>query len=74
MKQSRRMALAESLVNVAVGYGIAAVTQALVFFAVRPAHRHIGRSGDIGGIFTIIPVLRSYLMRRLIERLSWRGI
>ncbi len=30
MRQSRRMSLVESLANVAVGYGIAVATQALV--------------------------------------------
>lgn len=31
MKQSRLMSLVESLANVIVGYGIAVVTQALIF-------------------------------------------
>ncbi len=31
MKQSRTMSMVESLTNVAIGYGIAVVTQILVF-------------------------------------------
>ena len=40
MKQSRRMSLVESLANVAVGYGIAVLTQIAVFpfFEIGRAH------------------------------------
>ncbi|MGH6846564.1 MAG: DUF7220 family protein [Methylocella sp.] len=73
MRQSRRMSLVESLTNVAVGYGIAVATQALVFpwFGL---HTSISDDLAIGGIFTVVSILRSYLMRRLFERLSWRRI
>jgi hypothetical protein len=71
--QSRRMSLVESLANVVVGYGIAVATQAAVFplFGLQAS---LTENGAIGGIFTGVSILRSYLMRRLFERLSWRGI
>lgn len=73
MRQSRRMSLVESLANVVVGYGIAVATQAAVFplFGLQAS---LTENVAIGGIFTGVSILRSYLMRRLFERLSWRGI
>ena len=70
--QSRRMSLVESLANVVVGYGIAVATQAAVpLFGLQAS---LTENVAIGGIFTGVSILRSYLMRRLFERLSWRGI
>jgi hypothetical protein len=73
VRQSRRMSLVESLANVVVGYGIAVATQAAVFplFGLQAS---LTENVAIGGIFTGVSILRSYLMRRLFERLSWRGI
>jgi len=70
--QSRRMSLVESLANVVV-YGIAVATQAAVFplFGLQAS---LTENVAIGGVFTGVSILRSYLMRRLFERLSWRGI
>jgi hypothetical protein len=38
MKQSRAMSLVEAIANVVVGYGVAVLTQLLVFPLVRAAH------------------------------------
>jgi hypothetical protein len=67
------MPLVESLANVVVGYGIAVATQAAVFplFGLQAS---LTENVAIGGIFTGVSILRSYLMRRLFERLPWRGI
>jgi hypothetical protein len=67
------MSLVESLANVVVGYGIAVATQAAVFplFGLQAS---LTENVAIGGIFTGVSILRSYLMRRLFERPSWRGI
>jgi hypothetical protein len=69
MTQSRGASLAESVVNVAVGYALAVATQAVVFpmfgLDASPA-QHIG----IAAIFTAISLARSYSIRRLFN--SWR--
>jgi hypothetical protein len=64
------MSLVESLTNVVVGYGIAVATQAAVFplFGLQAS---LTQNVAIGGIFPVVSILRSYLMRRLFERLSW---
>jgi hypothetical protein len=67
------MSLVESLANVVAGYGIAVATQAAVF-PLFGLHASLTENMAIGGIFTGVSNLRSYLMRRLFERLSWRGI
>jgi hypothetical protein len=69
MKQSRLMSLAESIANVVVGYGLALVTQLIVFpwFGIAASFaEHLA----IGAAFTVVSILRSYLLRRLFEH--WR--
>jgi hypothetical protein len=71
MKQSRLMSLVESLVNVLVGYGVAVVTQILVFplfgLAVTVTENLL-----IGLIFTVVSIVRSYALRRGFEALRVR--
>lgn len=71
MKQSRSMSLVESLANVALGYGLAVVTQMLVFplFAL---HTTLAENLRIGAIFTVVSVARSFALRRLFEALRER--
>jgi len=72
MKQSRLMSLAESLANVAVGYGVAVATQLAVF----PWFGLPARLDDalaIGAIFTVVSILRSFLLRRLFEAIRVGG-
>ncbi|OHC75204.1 MAG: hypothetical protein A3G18_09660 [Rhodospirillales bacterium RIFCSPLOWO2_12_FULL_58_28] len=73
MRQSRRISLAETVANVAVGYGIAVVTQALVFplFGLQAS---LTDNLMLGGIFTIMSLARSFLLRRLFERLRARTL
>ncbi len=68
MAQSRVMSLAESLANVAVGYGLAVITQILVFpyFGL---HTTLAENLTIGAIFTVVSIGRSYCLRRLFEEL-----
>jgi hypothetical protein len=71
MKQSRRLSLLESLANVLVGYGVAVITQMLVFplfGLVASVSQNLG----LGLIFTGISLIRSYLLRRLFEALRVR--
>lgn len=64
MTQARSMSLIESLANVAIGYGVACLTQILVFpmFGLTVT---IGQTLGIGLIFTVVSIARSYLVRRL---------
>ena len=73
MKQSRAMSLIEAIANVAVGYGIAVVTQILIF-PVFGLHTTLGQNLKMGGIFTIVSLARSFALRRLFEALRVRGV
>ncbi len=72
MRQSRRMSLVEAIANVAVGYGIAVATQALVF-PLFGLHASLSDNLLIGGVFTIVSVVRSFALRRLFETIRMRG-
>lgn len=68
MAQSRRGSAVEAVVNVAVGYWVAVGAQMAVFplFGVhlRPSENML-----IGALFTVVSLVRSYLLRRLFNRL-----
>lgn len=66
MKQSRLMSLVESVANVIVGYGVAVVTQILIF-PVFGLQTTLGQNLAMGGVFTIVSLARSFLLRRLFE-------
>ena len=68
MKQSRLMSLVESVVNVIVGYGVAVVTPILIFPAFG-LHTTLAQTLKMGAVFTVVSIARSYVMRRLFERL-----
>ncbi len=72
MKQSRLMSLVEAIANVVVGYGIAVLTQLVVFpwFGL-PAR--IGDALAIGAIYTCISIIRSFALRRMFEGLRVSG-
>jgi hypothetical protein len=68
--QSRRMSLVEASANVAIGYAIAVVAQIVIFpwFGIAVGlPQHLG----IGAAFTVVSLVRSYVLRRCFER--WRG-
>lgn len=73
MKQSRRMSLLEAVTNVLVGYGVAVTTQMLVF-PLFGLHTTLQENLVIGLIFTIISLVRSYLLRRAFETLRIRQL
>ena len=63
MRQTKRQSLSESIVNVVVGYLIAVGSQVLIF----PFFDIVVTIGDnllIGLWFTMVSILRSYLIRR----------
>lgn len=71
MKQSRLMSLMESLANVLVGYGVAVITQMVVFPLFGLAVT-ISENLLIGLIFTAVSIVRSYALRRGFEALRVR--
>jgi hypothetical protein len=72
-KQTRKASLAESLMNVAIGYGVALASQIIVFpwFGIYiPLSSNIA----IGLIFTAVSIGRSFALRRFFEVLRVRGL
>lgn len=67
MGQSKRHSLLESVVNILVGYGVAIVSQ-LVIFPQFGIHIPIADNLLIGVWFTLISLVRSYLLRRWFNR------
>jgi hypothetical protein len=71
MKQSRLMSLVESVANVVVGYGVAVVTQILIF-PIFGLHTTLAQNLKMGAVFTV-SIARSYGLRRLFEAIRVRG-
>ena len=53
MKQSRAMSLVEAFANVVVGYGVAVVTQLLIF-PVFGLHTTLVQNLKMGAVFTVL--------------------
>ena len=68
MKQSHLMSLVESVANVIVGYGVAVVTQ-IVIFPDFGLHTTLAQNLKMGAVFTVVSIARSYLLRRVFERI-----
>lgn len=71
MKQSRAMSLVEAVANVAVGYGVAVVTQILIF-PVFGLHTTLAQNLKMGAVFTVVSIARSFALRRLFEAIRIR--
>jgi hypothetical protein len=71
MKQTRLMSFVESGANVIVGYGVAVVTQILIFpfFGL---HTTLVQNLQMGAIFTVVSIARSFALRRLFEAIRMR--
>ncbi len=67
--QSRAASLAEAAMNVLVGYAVALAAQQLIFplFAIRTT---LAQNAGIAAAFTVVSLLRSYLLRRIFERIG----
>lgn len=72
MKQSRRMSLVESLANVAVGYGVAVLTQ-IVVFPFFGLYVSLADNLVMGAVFTIVSIARSFTLRRVFEEFRMRS-
>lgn len=70
-QQSRRMSMVEAIANVAIGYGVAVATQAIVFpwYGLRAS---LSDNLSIGAVFTGVSLARSYCLRRAFERIAQR--
>jgi len=64
MKQTKIESLIESILNIIVGYGIALAAQIIIFpmFDIHVSHYE---HAAIGGLFTLVSLVRSYTIRRL---------
>ncbi|NWG46624.1 MAG: hypothetical protein HXY25_08770 [Alphaproteobacteria bacterium] len=71
MKQSRLMSLVEAFTNVIVGYGVAVVTQILIF-PIFGLYTTLAQNLMMGAIFTVVSIGRSYALRRLFEEIRLR--
>lgn len=72
MKQTRLMSLVESVANVIVGYGVAVVTQILIFPIFR-LHTTLAQNLKMGAIFTVVSIARSFALRRVFEAIRMRS-
>lgn len=61
--QSRLMSMVEAIVNVLVGFWVAVLTQMLVF-PLFDLHASFSQNISMGLIFTVVSLVRSYLLRR----------
>ena len=62
--QSRLMSVVESISNIVVGYGLAVLTQLLVF-PMFGLHASLAENLGIGLVFTIVSLARTYCLRRI---------
>lgn len=71
--QRKWVSLAESLLNVAIGYGVAVLTQIVVFpwFGIEV---DLSTNLGIGAVFTVVSILRSYWVRRFFNWLHVKEI
>ena len=72
MKQSRLMSFIESVANVVVGYGVAVVTQILIF-PIFGLQTTLAQNLQMGALFSVVSIARSFALRRLFEmiRVTW---
>lgn len=67
MTQTRAMSAVESMVNVAIGYGVAVASQCLIF-PIFGIYIPLSDNLLIGVYFTMISLARSYAVRRWFVR------
>lgn len=66
--QSRLMSFVEAVANIVVGYGLAVLTQIIVF-PLFGLHATLSENLLIGGLFTLTSLTRSFILRRAFETL-----
>lgn len=71
MKQSRFMSMLESIINIAVGFGISLGAQ-MLFLPMLGVAISFSQNLTFALIMTVISIVRSYLLRRVFEALHIR--
>jgi hypothetical protein len=71
MSQTRKHSFAESLVNVAIGYGVALASQ-IAILPLYGIHLTLSAHAEIGAWFTVVSIVRSYALRRWFNRVTVR--
>lgn len=66
--QTKRQSAYESLLNVAIGYIVAFISQ-LAVFPMFNIHVPVSDNLLIGAWFTVISIIRSYMLRRIFNRI-----
>ena len=66
------MSLVEAVANVVVGYGVAVVTQILIF-PIFGLHTTLAQNMKMGAIFSFVSIARSFALRRLFEAIRMRS-
>lgn len=69
MSQSKKHSLIESLVNVLIGYGVACGSQ-IIIFPMFGIHIPLADNFIMGIWFTLISIIRSYIVRRIFNRIK----
>jgi hypothetical protein len=72
MSQTRLLSAVESVANVAVGFGVALLSQ-LAVFPMFDIHVPFSSNLWIGAWFTAISLVRSYVLRRWFNGLKFRS-
>lgn len=67
MSQTRRQSLIEAWANVLVGYWVAVGANAAIF-PLLGLHVTVKENFLMGGFFTVVSLVRSYLLRRAFNR------
>jgi hypothetical protein len=67
MSQSKFTSLIESATNILIGYWCAVLTQ-LIVFPIMGVDVSLNKNLMIGLVFTLISLLRSYVIRRVFNR------
>ncbi len=65
--QSKKHSLIESITNIAIGYSVALLTQIIVFPLVG-VEASIKQNLVIGVYFTVVSLIRSYVVRRFFTK------
>lgn len=68
MEQSKLSSLIESLINILIGYVVALLSQ-LAIFPMVGIHIPLSTNIEIGAWFTLISLVRSYVIRRWFNKM-----
>lgn len=70
--QTKLTSLIESLSNVAIGFGVALVSQ-LVIFPIYDIYLTLDDNLAIGAWFTLVSIIRGYVVRRWFNKLTQKS-